>query len=361
MTDHLAVTVTATTATGFGLRLLERLGPGQVAFSPLSVHRALATLREGASGEARAALDEVLGEDAAPLEVRDPAVRLALAQALWLDPEYRLTRSFAAAAARRGVDCRELDLQDPGAAATVNAWAAERTEGMIRQVVDAFQPEEKLVLGDAAYFEGTWTEPFLPAQTQDRPFTRPDGGTVAVPTMHGPAAQYGEHAGVQAVRLPYGEEGELAFVVAIAAEGLAAPALDEAGWRALTGAIAHRPGRIALPRLQLESRLDLGAPLRQLGLAPAFAPGADFDGVFEGPAPAKALDRVLHRARVDLDEQGTRAAAVTVVTMRATGLPANPFDLRLDRPFLWAIEHRASGTLLFLGRVTDPSSTEERT
>src|ERR687893_661068 len=113
--------VTATTATGFGLRLLERLGPGQVAFSPLSVHRALATLREGASGEARTALDEALGEDTAAPEVTDPAIRLALAQALWLDPEYRLAPEFAAAAARRGVDCRQLDLQDLGAPATVNA------------------------------------------------------------------------------------------------------------------------------------------------------------------------------------------------------------------------------------------------
>ena len=82
--------------------------------------------------------------------------------------------------------------------------------------------------------------------------------------------------------------------------------------------------------------------------------------MFEGPGPAKGAGEVLHRARVDLDEEGTRAAAVTIVTMRATGLPAEPpepFDLRLDRPFLWAIEHRDSGTLLFLGRVTDPSTT----
>jgi serine protease inhibitor len=354
--------VTATTATGFGLRLLERLGPGQVSFSPLSVHRALATLREGAGGEARAALDEVLGDDTGPLELRDPAIRLALAQALWLDPEYRLAPGFAEAAARRGVDCRSLDLQDPGAPATVNAWAAERTEGMIDRVVDAFEEQEKLALADAAYFEGAWTEPFVREVTDERPFTRPDGSSVVVPTMHGEAGQYGEHAGVEAVRLPYGDERELAVVVAIARDGLDAPALDETGWRSLTAAIARRPGRIALPRLQLESRLDLDAPLRALGLEAAFAPGADFDGVFEGPAPAKALDRVLHRTRVDLDEQGTRAAAVTVATMRAVSLPANPFDLRLDRPFLWAIEHRASGTLLFLGRVTDPSSTaEERT
>jgi serine protease inhibitor len=354
--------VTATTATGFGLRLLQRLGPGQVAFSPLSVHRALATLREGASGEARAALDEVLGYDAPPLEVRDPAIRLALAQGLWLDPAYRLVPEFAEAAGRRGVDCRSLDLQDPSAAAAVNAWAAERTEGMIDHVVDAFEREEKLALADAAYFEGAWTTPFRREDTQSLPFTRPDGSRVPVPTMRGHAFEYAERDGLRAVRLPYGDEGELAFVAVIADEESAAPELDEAAWQEIVGAIGRRHGEVALPRLQLESRLDLGEPLRALGLEPAFRPGPDFDGLFEGDG-AKALNRVLQRARVDLDEEGTRAAAVTVATVIEVSAPAEgPFDLRLDRPFVWAIEHRGTGTLLFLGRVTDPSSTaEERT
>jgi serpin B len=88
-----------------------------------------------------------------------------------------------------------------------------------------------------------------------------------------------------------------------------------------------------------------------------FGLGHDLDGMFEGPEPAKGAGRVLHEARVDIDEEGTRAAAVTIETVQAISLPANPFDLRLDRPFLWAIEHRESGTLLFLGRVTDPSRT----
>ena len=109
--------VAANPVTGFGLRLLEQLGPGPVAFSPLSVHACLATLRQGASGETREALDAVLGDDGPPLAVEDPAIRLALAQALWLDPRYRLVPAFAEAAARRGVDCRALDFADPGAPA----------------------------------------------------------------------------------------------------------------------------------------------------------------------------------------------------------------------------------------------------
>ena len=149
----------------------------------------------------------------------------------------------------------------------------------------------------------------------------------------------------------------------IAREGLAAPALDETRWAEIAGGMRRRPGRLALPRLQLSAGLELEPALSALGLAPMFRAGGDFDGMYHCPArpgPAKGAGRVLHEARVDLDEQGTRAAAVTVVTMRATSMlpePPEPFDLRLDRPFLWAIEHRESGTLLFLGRVTDPSKT----
>src|SRR6185436_4068902 len=163
--------VAANSVTGFGLRLLEQLGPGPVAFSPLSVHGALAAIRPGTSGETREALDLALGadapaldlglgEDAPALAVEDPAIRLALAQALWLDPRFRLQPSFAEAARRRGVDCRTLDFADPAAPAAVNAWAAERTEGMIEEVVRSFTRDEVMALADAVFFDGAWSRPF---------------------------------------------------------------------------------------------------------------------------------------------------------------------------------------------------------
>jgi serine protease inhibitor len=356
------VPVATSSTTGFGLRLLEQLGPGPVAFSPLSVHACLATFRQGASGDTRAALDAVLGEDGPPIATEDEAIRLALAQALWLDPEYRLVPAFAEAAGRRGVDCRSLDFGDAGAPAEVNAWAAERTEGMIREVVSSFAPDEVLALADAAYFEGSWTEPFERERTEARPFTRPDGSIVHVPTMLGTAYTYFEDEHVQAVRLYYGNDLELSFVAVIARDGLEARAPGEARWAEIAGGLAPRDGQVALPRLRLASGLKLEAPLTALGLAAMFRPGRDLDGMFAGPGPRKGASRVLHEARVDLDEEGTRAAAVTVATVQAVSLPADPpFDLRLDRPFLWAIEHRESGTLLFLGRVTDPSTSEEST
>lgn len=334
------------------LRLLGQLGAEQVVLSPFSLHRALATVREGASGAAREALDALVGpEPPSVIEVTEPAVKLALAQGAWIHPEYRLAPAFAARAAELSVDVGVLDV------AAINAWAAERTRGMIPAVVDRLEPDEVFALTDAAYFDGAWSDPFDPARTEPRRFTRPDGRAVAVPTMAADGwLPYAEHEDLRAVRLPYGEDGQLGLLAVIARDGLEPPRLDANRWEALREGLRAREGAVALPRLRLESRLELAEALIALGLGPAFEPGGDFENLVQGVG-RKALGRVLQRARVDVDEHGTRAAAVTTVTAVAVSLGPPPFDLRLDRPFLWAIEHRPTGTPLFLGIVTDPEET----
>jgi serine protease inhibitor len=336
-------TVTAT----FALRLLEQVGGRGVVLSPASVQNALTALRPGVSGAARAALDEIPVPELR--EIHDEGVILALAQAIWIDTGREL-------AADLGIDAFTLDFRDPAAPDRINAWAAEHTRGMVPRVIDALEPDEVFALADAAYFDGAWTEPFDPKATEPRPFTRPDGSSVDVPTMHAEGSfDYYEDDALQAVRLPYGNEAELGFVAVVAREGLAAPRIED--WETLQ--TTHRRGSIALPRFSAQSRLDLSDPLKALGLGPAFSAGRDFDGLFSG-GEGKALGRVLHSARVDVDEQGTRAAAVTVITAIATAYRVEtPFELRLDRPFLWAIEDRRTGTLLFLGIVTDPSQSSE--
>jgi serine protease inhibitor len=338
-----------TATASFALRLLERVGGDGVVLSPASVQAALTALRPGVSGAARAALDEVPTPDLR--EVDDEGVVLALAQAVWIAESYRLV-------AELGIDVRAIDFADPGAPAVINAWAAERTRGMIAAIVDRLDRDEVLALTDAAYFDGAWTEPFDPANTTSEPFTRPDGTAVDVPTMHAARKfEYFEDDEVQCVRLPYGNAMELCFVAVVAREGLGPPRIDD--WASLQ--TRPRQGTVAMPRFRAESGLDLSDALKDLGLAPAFEFGQDFEGLVSGGGP-KALTRVLHRARVDVDERGTRAAAVTAMIVGEVAFRLeDPFELRLDRPFLWAVEDRRTGTLLFLGIVTDPSRTEEST
>ena len=338
-----------TATASFALKLLDQVGGDGVVLSPASVQRALTALRPGVSGAARAALDQVPYPELR--EIDEAGVVLELATALWIDERRQLLADL-------GIDAEALDFGDPAAPDRVNAWVAERTHGMIQRIVDRFSPDEVFALADAAYFDGAWQVPFDPDRTEPRPFTQPDGTAVEVPTMHADGSfDYYEDDDLQAVRLPYGNAGELCFTAVIARAGLAPPALTD--WDVLR--TEPHPGSIAVPRFTAESSSELDDALKALGLGPAFDPGPDFDGLISGPGP-KALGRVLHRARVDVDERGTRAAAVTVLTAVATAFrPEPPFALRLDRPFLWAVEDRRTGTLLFLGTVTDPTRTEEST
>jgi serine protease inhibitor len=330
-----------TATASFALRLLERLGSRQVVLSPASVQNALVALRPAVSGATREALDTVPDPDLRP--IADEGVVLELAQAAWVDHRVELLADL-------GIDVFNMDFTDPAAAERVNAWAAENTRGMVPRIVDAFSPEEVFALTDAVYFDGSWAEPFDHEQTEPRPFTLPSGDAVDVPTMHAYREfQYFEDDAVQAVRLPYGNMHELCFTAVIAREGLEPPRIDD--WDALQ--TRKRTGSLALPRFSARSQLELADVLVALGLGAAFTPSGDWDGLVSGGA--KAISRVLHGARVDVDEQGTRAAAVTAVILELSAAYGGaPFELRLDRPFLWAIENRSSGTILFLGIVTDP-------
>jgi serine protease inhibitor len=325
-------------ASGFGLRVLAELGGGNAVLSPLGLQLALATLRAGASGPARAALDEVLGE---PPPIHDLPAEVA--QALWLDTDLQPGPALAAAAAELGVEVDGLDFGDPAAVATVNRGVAEHTHGMIETILDRFDSGERLVLAGAAYFKGLWSDPFDPADTAPAPFTTGDGRVVEVPMM-ARSARFDYDEERQAVRLPYSEG--LAFVLAL---------------RGLPGGGTWRPrqGRVRMPRLALQTRLDLRRALEGLGLGLLFEPGPDLAGLFAGPAADTALGRVLQSARLEVDEAGTRAAAATAVTAVLVSAAVDPpFELVADRPFTWAIEHAASGTLLFAGVVDDPTREE---
>lgn len=304
--------------------LLDRLeGDGDVVLSPYGVRRALDVVRRGAQGETRDALEAVLGPGEAPEIAADG---LALAQGAWLAEGYEPGPALT-------LETGPMDV------ARVNAWAREKTNGMIPSVVDSFADDEKLALTDAVYLDAKWRMPF--ARIGERPFE--GAGDVEMMQVEGVF----EHAG-GAIRLPYGD-GDLRFVAMLDPR-------TGAGLRDLR-AIEWSRGRgtVVLPAFGAESRHDLAAALIDLGLGPAFVPGRDLEDLFRGDGD-KSLSRILQRARVDVDDEGTRAGAVTAVTARTVSAVVGPppFHLIFDRPFTWAIEHAPTGTLLFAGRVRHP-------
>jgi len=294
--------------TQLGLALLERLD-GDVVLSPYGLARALHVVREGAAGDTRRQLDELLGDP-------PPVVPGILsAQAAWLHPEY-------GAGPKLTLDVGPLELD------RINAWSDEKTHGMVPTILDSVGQDEIAVITDAEYLKAKWQQPF--EATSRKPFE--GAGDVDMMLVEGRF----EHA-ADAVRLPYAEH-DLRFVAMLGE-------WHDVEWR-------RGPGTVELPRFTTTSSLELD---RLLGLS--MAAGHDLDELIDGPG-AKGFSRIIQRARVDVDEEGTTAAATTAVTMRAVSMPLDPFHLSFDRPFTWAIEHAPTGTLLFVGRVTNPNRSD---
>ena len=291
--------------------------------------------------------------------------QLTTANALWgrqglsyLPDFLKLTEKYY----RAGL--RELDFRgDPaGATRRINSWVEEQTLHKINDLIPsgAIGPDSDLILTNAIYFKGTWTSPFAKTSTIDGDFAT-SGGKVRVPMMHR-LGQYGYLDGgeFQALELPY-SGGSLSMVVLLPKRpnGLAGfeSNLDSsklAGW---LSNLAPEKVEVAFPRFKLECQIELGPTLSTLGMPSAFGPKADFSGIASDRR--LMISRVIHKAFVDVNEEGTEAAAATGVMMKramAITPPRPPVVFRADRPFLFLIRDLKSNSILFLGRVADPST-----
>jgi serpin B len=247
---------------------------------------------------------------------------------------------------------------DPiGAAKTINAWVADNTQNRIDHLVT---PDDvagaSLVLANAIYFKACWKEAFDKEATKPLPFHLADGKSIAVPTMtNRTEIGYLKSKGYTAVSLPY-DTGNLAFLILLPDDPSGLSKLENEIDAKKLGKLSRmetRPCIIHLPKFKLEPPvLNLNDALKNFGLTALFGGGADFDGI----APGLSVSKVLHKAFISVDENGTEAAAATaVIFLRAIApAPKKPLEVHVDRPFLFAVQDRATGACLFLGQVTDP-------
>jgi serpin B len=366
----------------FALKLFDRLLQQQpqenLFFSPLSIHLALSMLYNGAAGETQAAMAEVLeAQDLSLHELNwtnaqmarwlversqaEGPIQVQIANGLWVDQTLTLRPPFLQALATYyQAVANRVELGSRQTVQAINRWVAERTQGQIDRIVDRLSREDRLVLLNAIYFKGEWTQPFDPALTEPQPFTRPDGRRVQVPLM-AQSGRYGyrETEQLQVVRLPYGE-GELAMVILLPKPGVSLEALRQElspeTWQEWTGSLPTRPGSLRLPKFKLAYETDLVPALQQLGLGIAFSPQADFSQMT--PEPTR-VSRVLHKAALEVNEEGSEAAAATGVLVSRTALDRQePFQFVADRPFWFAIvasgANREAQTVLFMGSVVNP-------
>ena len=361
--------------------------PGGAIVSPASLLVALAMLAEGADGPSAARLDEVLG---APGQDRTDAVN-ALTAALWryegdpaavqakelpdkpvvhvasqvvVDDRWRITESYLARLVHGyGAGVLVTDLTSAAGKKDLDAWVEKNTGGLVKKSADVPDPMLALVLQNAVALAARWQQPFDPAGTDDRPFTLPSGAQVTVATMHETGGfAYVQRDGWRALRLPYTADLHADVILPPPGSPEAAdPArADPATVAAVVAALdtaAAQDALVALPKLDMTTKVDLLRPITAMGLGRLLDPStAGLDGMLEQPHPALYLSQAWQQAVLKVDEEGTRAAAVTELGIAAAaGAPAPPpVEFLVDRPYLFVVGDGETGWPLFLASVLDP-------
>ena len=353
-----------------------RTRPGNLFLSPFSVSTALAMTRQGARGETARQMDATLHlpANAAPgfeallagLERKGrggDVLELSVANGLFGQVDYAYESAFLDAVRKHfRAGFEQLDYRQTEAARTrINDWVEGKTRNRIQDIVPpgALGPDTRLVLANAIYFKAQWTDLFSERATVDEPFYRAPDDQVPVQTMRRKADyRYAEDDAVQVLELPYLGGASMIVILPRARTGLAdveagLTAKGLAGW---VDALRARQVDVHLPRFEFTCDYDLTPVLAAMGMPDAFdGARADFSGMTR--EDRLAISVVLHKAFVAVDENGTEAAAATVVGMLkgAAPMPQEPVEFRADHPFLFLIRHRATGSILFMGRVADPA------
>ena len=368
----------ATANTGFAFDLLKQITreqPGTNVFiSPFSVSTALQMTGNGAAGETKAEMQRVLKTAGLPAGTLNsvckdlnqslnsqPSVTLNLANAIWYKKEIRLKPEFVSVNQQFfQAELGGVDFSKPESAQTINQWADTSTRGKIKQVVQwPFDPLTRVILANAIYFKGKWDRQFDKSKTQPHVFHLSGGGEKQAPTMwqHGDFS-YQEGGGFQAVRLPYAGGRLQMYLFLPATNSTPAKLLADfngEAWRdKILPQFEKHKGTLALLRFKMEYAVVLNDPLKALGMKQAFAKTANFSAMAGEPL---YVSEVKQNSFVDVNEEGTEAAAVTTVHMQATGrpLPEKMFEMIVDRPFLFVIADDQTKSILFMGVIYDPT------
>lgn len=376
--DSTAV-ATSMEALGADLYGVVTTGDGNVVFSPASIMTALAMTYAGARGSTAEEMAQVLHIDlsdqafhaamnaldlaleSASFREGDDRVELSIANSLWGQEGLTFEQPFLDTLASdygTGIRLADFEAAAEDARVKINAWVADRTNDKITDLIPegAVNGLTRLVLVNAVYLDATWARQFDPNHTSDGTFTTLAGDTVTVPMMSQTSTfGYAKGDGWQAVDLPYsGDDLSMLLIVPDGGRFSEVESRLESGVfnEALAGLSATSVS-LAMPKFTVRSQMGLNGALEALGMDAAFdRDNADFSGMTT--EERLFISEVVHEAYIAVDEEGTEAAAATGVVMEATSSPMVDTVLRIDRPFVFVLRD-ATGAILFLGRVADPS------
>ena len=367
---------------GFAFKLLKQLAKEQpvanIFISPYSASTVLQMVGSGAAGQTKTEMQSVLGttglssdavnaankEIAQSLNSGNTNIILTTANAIWYRQGAPVKPEFIARNQKFfGSTVAPLNFADPHSVDIINAWANEKTHGKISRIADGMIDPiyTRLFLANAVYFKGKWADPFDAKDTKDRPFHLRGGSQKNIPMMtQTKTFTYRRGTGYQAVRLPYQDENLAMFVFLpdtnSSPEKLLGIMNSDPWQRVTKPGFSEKEGTVVLPKFKLEYSVELNQPLQALGMRTAF----DMDKAnFSGIATNLYISATRQKTFVEVKEEGTEAAAVTGISVPVASSPMpppNPFQMIVDRPFLFLIEDKPTGTILFMGVLFDPET-----
>ncbi|MGB3403698.1 MAG: serpin family protein [Microcoleaceae cyanobacterium] len=363
--------------TQFGFKLFNQLTQTSenqnIFISPSSIILALSMLYNGADGTTQQEIQNTLEYQGMSLEDVNQsnqllqqqlnqdtaAIQLAIANSLWLREGFLIEDEFLQNNQTfYQAEVAKLDFNSPEAVQKINQWVEEKTQGKIDQMIDQVSPSDMMFLMNAIYFKGNWTEKFQESQTQNKAFNLMDGTEKQHPLMsRQDRFSYLETQQFKGISLPYGEEKRFSLYVFLPKPEISIndflQELNIENWNQWMQQFSFKKGKIELPRFQLEYNIELNQILQKMGMTSIFSPNqANFSKLSQSEDLFVSI--VKHKTFLDVNEEGTEAAASTAIGIRTTSIEPTPFEMIVNRPFFCAIRDNQTGTILFMGVIYNP-------
>jgi serpin B len=348
-----------------------------IVLSPFSLNMALAMVWNGAGGETGQAIQQAMCmSDYSPGEVNeyfrklremlaktDPGIQFALANSIWYRLGFPVKSDFINTGKEwYNADVSEIDFSDSNAPARINQWCSDHTNGLIGKMIETVPGTAMMYLLNALYFKGNWADQYgFDKPTQDEPFTKEDGREITVQMMHqNRILGYYRDEYLALTALPYGNGAfSMIFILPldISFDDLASRLKQENYWEQCLALTGSGEVDLYIPRFKTEYEIDLNGALKLSGMEIAFSGEADFSGISDIPL---CISEVKQKAYIEVNETGTEAAVVTDIEMvlGSAGPAPDPEKVifRADRPFLFVIQENSTGTILFAGKIGNPTT-----
>jgi serine protease inhibitor len=345
-------------------------GSENIIISPLSISSALSMTLNGASGATRIAMLDALRMNGLTPEVInnsykdlteallnvDKRVLISIANSVWTEKNFTVKKPFTNILTQYyNAESKSFDITDPLVPNQINSWIDIKTNGLIKNMIDKLDQNTVMLLINAIYFKGKWNSQFDKEKTVQGSFYKSGGTTTQVPMMK-QTSEYkiynGE--GFTLAEFPYGQAN---FVMDILlpddSNGINSiiPLITDNSLKGWISQMSERKTDVTFPKFKYGYKRDLNDILTDMGMGIAFSDNADFSNISDINL---LISIVKHQAFIETNEEGTEAAAATIVGISTTSMPAGPYILNIDHPFLYIIRETSTNSILFMGRVGDP-------